>query len=207
MASTKLEHFLFREYSKSVKNWLNDTLYLSNYSKENNVTVVYMTPDRAWSEYINPVINGGTLSPNVNFVLESMEYKENENLLGFVREYKTVDDENRILRPPLIYRLTYRLTLFTRSQAEQDILFYQLISNAHQNAKAVVTVDGQLSELQAMELVNETNLEPGETQDIIRRGGLNIIIDRAYLPMDYTQYNKISEVDFSYEAEEYINGE
>ena len=70
-----------------------------------------------------------------------------------------------------------------------------------------MTVDGQWAELQAMELVNETNLEPGETQDIIRRGGLNIIIDRAYLPMDYTQYNKISEVDFSYEAEEYINGE
>lgn len=207
MATTKLEHFLFREYSKKVKQWLNDTLYLSNYSKENNVTIVYMTPDRAWSEYVHPVINGGTLSPNVNFYLESMEYKENENLLGFVREHRTIDGQNRELKAPLIYRLTYSATIFTRSQAEQDILFYQLITNAHQNAKAVLTVDGQWAELQTMEMRNETNLEPGETQDVVRRGGVSLIIDRAYLPLDYRGFSKIEDISLEYDTENYINGE
>jgi hypothetical protein len=208
MASTRLEHFLFREYSRAVKNWLIDTLYLSNYSRENNVTIVYMTPDRAWSEYVYPVVNGGTLSPNVNFFLEEMEYKENENLLGFVKEHKKINGEYRELKPPLIYRLTYSATIYTRTQAELDIIFYQLLSNSHQNAKAHFAIDGQWAELQSISPRTETNLEPSETQDVVRRGGISFVIDRAYLPMDYSYYNGIIDsYDFDYDVDNYINGE
>jgi hypothetical protein len=207
MAATKPEHFLFRKYSKAVKEWLQNTVYLSNYSKENNVSVHYMTPDRAWAEFVHPVINGGTLSPNINFYLESMEYKEGENLLGFVKEHRTIDGENRALNAPLIYRLTYSCTIFTRSQAEQDIIFYQLVSNAHQNKKAAVIVDGQWAEIEAREPSNETNLEPGETQEIVRRGGISLIIDRAYLPLEYDSFTKVEDYDFDFEVDSYINGE
>jgi len=195
------EHFLFRNYSKALKQWLIDTCYLSNYPQENNVTIVYSTPDRAWAKYIYPVINGATTSPNVNFVLNSMEYLDSENILGHVRE-NIFDDELNVfktVKAPLMYSLTYSATIYTRVQSEMDILLYQLTTNASKNAKAVLKVDGQWAEVWANNIRNETNLEPGEIQDKVTRYGIDLIIPRAYLPFNVEFSNAIN--GFEYEIE------
>lgn len=197
-----LEYFLFRLYSIAVKNWLIDNVYLTSYSQDNNVTVAYTTPDRAWAKYIYPTLNGTTTSPNINFHLTGMEYTQNENILGFVRDRVSVTGTNRLrqLKAPLIYKLTYSATLYTRTQSEMDVILYQLISKAHKNAKAVLWVDGQWAELQASDPRDETNLEPGEAQDIIQRFGMDFTIPRAYLPLDYSEEEKITTVDLEYDA-------
>ena len=194
------EHFLFRNYSKGIKEWLIENVYLSNYSEEENVTIVYSTPDRAWAKYIYPVVNGLTMSPNINFVLTGIEYIEGENILGFVREYVPTDDGKiKAVKPPLIYKLTYTANIYTRVQSEMDILLYQLLTGAHKNAKAVLSVDGQWAELHATNERTETNLEPGETQDKTIRHGIDLVIQRAYLPFDIDIHNMINNVEFEFD--------
>jgi len=202
MAVTPLEHFLFRAYSVALKQWLIDNLHLSTYSEDNNVTIVYTTPDRAFAKYMYPVINGATTSPNINFHLTGIEYSQSENLLGFVREPKKYPDKNKVkkLKPPLVYKLTYSTTLYTRVQPEMDVLIYQLISKAHKNAKGVLVVDGQWAEIEVGDPRDETNLEPGEAQDVLNRYGVDITIPRAYLPLDYTEEQIVTNFDVVYDV-------
>lgn len=200
-----LEYFMFRNYSIAIKKWLKENVYLSTYPEDNNVTVAYMTPERAFAKYMYPVVNGATTSPNVNFYLSSQEYSEGENHLGFVREYKKFDDNRkaRILRPPLIYTLTYSCTIYTRNMPEMDVILYQIGSKTSMNAKAAVEVDGQWAEIRSGNPTNETELEPGERQNIVNRWSLDLTIPRAYVPLEYietgTMYNGI---DFSTTVDE-----
>lgn len=197
-----LEYFLFRLYSIAVKNWLIDNIYLSSYSESDNVTIAYTTPDRAWAKYIYPTLNGATTSPNINFHLTGYPRAENQNILGFVRDHITTSaNKIRELKAPLIHTLTYSCSIYTRTQSEMDVIIYQIISKAHKNAKAVLIVDGQWAELEAGEPRDETNLEPGEAQDIIQRFGIDLTIPRAYLPLDYTEVERIETTDIDYEYE------
>ncbi|HUS50012.1 MAG TPA: hypothetical protein VMZ91_07595 [Candidatus Paceibacterota bacterium] len=201
MAVLALEHFLFREYSIAVKTWLSENTHLSAYSEEENVTVVYTTPEKAWAKYIYPVINGATISPNINFHLTNYEYKEGENLLGFVREFKLIENsvKGKNLKPPLIYGLTYHTTIYTRLQSHMDVLLYQILSRAHKNAKAVFEVDGQWCEMVATNPTDENELEPGETKDVANRFGLDLVIMRAYLPLDYIEVNRATSTEFEFD--------
>lgn len=190
-----LEYFMFRNYSIAVKKWLQQNTYLSTYPEDDNITVAYMTPERAFAKYIYPTINGATTSPNINFYLSSNEYAEGENSLGFVREYRLFDENRKakVVKPPLVYRLTYSCTIYTRNMPEMDVILYQILTKAHKNAKATFEVDGQWAEIMAGDPTNETELEPGERQNIVNRWSLDLTIPRAYVPLDYietgTMYN------------------
>ena len=202
MAVMPLEFFLFRNYTIGLKNWLRENLYLSSYPVDENITVAFTTPDKAWAKYIYPVVNGATVSPNINFNLTSIEYAETENFLGFVTEAKPIAGSTKVksLRAPLVYKLTYSAILYTRVMSEMDILLYQLISKAHKNAKGVITVDGQWAEINAINPRNETNLEPGDAQDKVVRWGIDFNIPRAYLPLDYVESETVQDYEITYSA-------
>lgn len=204
MPKLPAEHFLFRAYSIAVKNWLQNNLYLTSYPPNNNITVVYQQPDVAFSKYYNAVLNGSTLSPNINFHLTGYEYLQNQNLLGFVSETKRYINENKakIVKPPLIYQLTYSCVIYARNQSEMDVIIYQMVSQGHKNKKAVLTVDGQWAELFFGDPRDETNLEPGEAQGMMNRFGIDLIIPRAYLPLEYTEEQLINSMEFNYDLEE-----
>lgn len=199
-----LEFFLFRNYTLAVRNWLRENVYLSTYPHDNNVTVAFMTPEKAFAKFIYPTLNGVTTSPNVNFYLSSNEYVEGENNLGFVREYKNFNENSmtKVLKAPLVYSLTYSCTIFTRNLPEMDVILYQIMSKAHKNAKAALKVDGQWAEIHAGNPTNETNLEPAEVQDIIHRWALELTIPRAYLPLDFEESRTIGGFDLSEEVDE-----
>lgn len=197
------EHFLFREYSVGVKQWLIDNIYLSSYPDNNNVTIAYTTPDRAWAKYIYPTLNGATTSPNINFHLTGYEYAQSENMLGFVKEYKTLNDGSgklKAVRAPLVYKLTYSATIYTRNQPEMDVILYQLLSRAHKNSKGVIIVDGQWGEIEASDPRDETNLEPGEAQSMINRFGIDLMVARAYVPLSYNEVNSVGNFEFEYDV-------
>lgn len=199
-----LEFFLFRNYTLAVRNWLRENVYLSTYPHDNNVTVAFMTPEKAFAKFIYPTLNGVTTSPNVNFYLSSNEYVEGENNLGFVREYKNFNENSmtKVLKAPLVYSLTYSCTIFTRNLPEMDVILYQIMSKAHKNAKAALKVDGQWAEIHAGNPTNETNLEPAEVQDIIHRWALELTIPRAYLPLDFEESRTIGGFELSEEVDE-----
>lgn len=202
-----LEFFLFRNYTLAVRNWLRDNTYLSTYPHNDNVTVAFMTPERAFAKFIYPTINSATTSPNINFYLSGNEYTDGENHLGFVREYKNFNDNKmtKVLKAPLIYNLTYSCTIFTRNLPEMDVLLYQILSKAHKNAKASFKVDGQWAELVAGNPSNETNLEPAEVQDIIHRWAIELTIPRAYVPLDFEERRTIGNFEFIEDFEAKIN--
>ena len=196
-----LEFNLFKNYSLGLQKWLNDNIYLSNLPGNNNINIQYDSIERAWVNIVMQIANGQNTSGNVNFVLTEMQYLENENILAFTHETMLESDGSvHIVRPPLVYQLTYRVTLFTRLQSEMDFLIYQILSKAHKHAKAVMFVDGQWAEMVATNPTDETNLEPGEVQDRIVRWGLNFIIKRAYLPLLYTEVAKITSVNTTIDA-------
>jgi hypothetical protein len=194
--STRPQDFsLFKNYSIGLKDWLERNCYISNLPNNNNVNVVYSSIDRAWINRVMEIANGQNTSANINFTLSNYEYLENENILGFVTEQKINNKGTvNIVRPPLVYSLTYKLTLFTRLQSEMDMLVYQIVSRAHKHAKAVIMVDGQFCEFMVSNPSDETNLEPGEIQDRVVRFGIELRVKRAYLPIGYEEAEKITTV-------------
>lgn len=193
------EFELFRLYSREVKNFLKSTLHLSRYPINENVTVEYATPPRAFVKFLVPVINGGNLNPTVTFYLESMEYVENENLLGFARQYRTVDETFEHVSAPLIYKLNYKAVIMVATPSDADILQYQLLYSARKNKKHWSKLDGQWVEIMVNNPVDESPTEPGENDKIYRRS-VGISIPRAYLPMEYVTYGIIEQVNVKLET-------
>ena len=192
----RLEHFLFRNYSKAIKDWLGVTAVLSRYPVDQNVQIAYMTPERAYGKYIYPIVNGQSIAPVITFMLIDSTYGENENSLGFVNDLRPYQTTNvtRYVKPLLVYKLTYQVSINTIMQSDCDVLMYQMLSNASKNRKAAVGVDGQWAEIMAGNPRNEINLEPGDAQDKVVRYGMDLTIPRAYLPRDYVEYPQILDI-------------
>ena len=109
-----VDYSLFKNYSIGIREWLERNCYVSNLPENNNVNVVYSSIDRAWINRVMDIANGQNTSPNINFHLTGYEYLENENILGFVVEsHLNSNGKFNIVKPPLVYSLNYRLTLFT----------------------------------------------------------------------------------------------
>lgn len=200
-----LEHFLFRKYSKALKEWINDNLYLSRYPKDQNLQTIYATPARAFAKYLyNPIVNGEHIRPTLSFYLAQPQYSVSENILGYQTEKRVYTDTGvtKIIKPPLIYSLTYTVAIRTLLMSDMDILLYQLLTKAHKNKKAALIVDGQWMEIMAGDPRLETNLEPGDAQDRIVRYGLDITVPRAYLPREYSETGIIEEYDLTYNVVE-----
>lgn len=199
--TNKLEHYLFRNYSIAVKQFLIDTCYLSRYPDDQNVGVYYTTPPRAFANFISPAINGQQLNPLVTFDLSSQERADNQSANLFVDGYvRNQDGSFNKHKHPLTYMLTYRVTIWTTKQSDMDILLYQIASSSPKERKYYTKVDTQWMELWSDGLTKETQLEPGDAQDIIHRYGLNLFIPRAYLPLEYVLHrNGIDSVEFTYE--------
>lgn len=213
-----LEYFWFLPYSIKVRDFLQKSLYLSSYHKDENTKVFYTTPSKAFARFIVPVINGSNLSPTITFHLTSQEINMNEMPGGFFKHFKysNKNDLWESHRTPLPFTLTYRVTMWAARQSDMDILKYQAITSAPFNKKYVDIVDGQFMELESKMPTDESNLEPGEAQDVSVRVGFDIVIPRAYLPLDYEEfkhtirtykfYNNVGGVDDD-NIESYVNGE
>lgn len=200
------EHFWFMNYSLSVRNFLRKALYLSAYPADKNVEVYYATPPRAFTRFVIPVINGATLHPTITFRLATTERAANQTPNGFAKQSIIIGDNRyREVRHPLVYELNYRATCWVTRQADMDILMYQATVAAPFNRKYAVKVDGQWAELEVANITDETNLDPGEAQDVSRRFAFDIKIPRAYLPLDYVDHTGIiKRVDISLEDKNFI---
>lgn len=202
-----LEFTYFRQYHVAIKKWLSENAYLRNYPDDANIRVDYLVPEAAWAKYIFPVTNGESLQPNLTFSLEDANYKESENLLGFVRETKlNAKGKFDSRKPPLVYELKYKCVLATKTMGESDMVKYQLSNIAHKNKKAFVKVDGQWCEIYVDSWSDDMELEPGEIQDRITKYSFTLTVPRAYLPMDYLEdaFTRIEsiEVDVEVKSEE-----
>jgi hypothetical protein len=206
MAAEIAEHFLFREYSREIKSWLNNECHLSRYPEDKNVLVVYATPGRAFAKYIYPILNGDQIQPTISFTLTNSAYKQNENLLGFVTQsfFNETSKISKIVKPLLVYELTYNITIRTVLMSDMDILTYQLLTNSSRNSKSALIIDDQWAELMTSDPREETNLEPGDAQDRIIRRGFDLTVPRAYLPRAYTESGVIEEYELDYRTVEEI---
>lgn len=195
------EFELFRLYSKEVKNFLKNHLYLSRYPLNENVQVEYATPPRAFVKFLVPVLNGGNLNPTVTFYLESMEYIENENLLGFNKQRRLNGTKYEHVYAPLIYKLNYKAIIMVANPSDADVLQFQLLAAARKNKKHWGIVDGQWVEIVVGNPVDDSPVEPGENDKVYKRS-VTVIIPRAYLPMEFIESGIIEQVNVKLETVE-----
>jgi len=197
-----LEYFLFRPYSKAIKEWLNNTTHLSRYPNDQNVLVIYATPSRAFSKFMYPIQNGQLAQPTISFYITAYPYAQGENSLGFVKQatYDSSTGLVRLVTPPLVYKLTYNVTIRTVKMSDMDIILYQILKDASFNKRGVMNVDSQWMEIVSTDPRNETNLEPGDAQDRVVRFGLDLIVPRAYVPREYEFIQSIEDWELTYSA-------
>lgn len=195
------EFTLFLQYGKEVKKYLKNNLYLDRYPEDENVNVFYASPPRAFVKFIVPVINGSTINPVVTFYLAGMEYAQGENLLGFVKETSVSGNTYTEQFAPLIFKLTYKVNIFTSNEIDADILQYQALAKAPVNRPHAFGIDGQWGTLTAANPSNDTDIQPGEVQDKVSKRSLDLVIPRAYLPVEYVQSRGIiEEINLAYET-------
>ena len=186
-----VEHFLFKQQSVAVKKFLKKTLWLNRYPKDTNIDVFYSTPERAFSKLIAPIINGGNLHPTLSFVLQNMEMAPGQTPGGYYKKYVPSKQDDRVFEEishPLVYELTYRATIWTALQSDMDILLYQVMAAAPKNKKYSTVADGQWMEIEVRTPQTESNLDPGDAKDISFRYGFDIVVPRAYLPLNFNEY-------------------
>lgn len=182
---------LFLNYHKFVRNFLKESLHLRNLSPDRPLGIHYSTPSRAFAKFIVPVINGSNLNPTVTYYMTSSPPAQNQTPGGYFKMPVREGDSFKMMRNPLPYTLTYRITIWTTRQADSDYLAYQAMTSAPFNHRYAKMVDGQWGELEVRNLTNETNLEPGDVADKTTRIAFDIYIPRAYLPLSYEEYNGI----------------
>lgn len=200
MAEIK-EFDLFVEYGRMIKRFLQSNVYLTRFPEDQNVQVVYAAPPIAFAKYIVPVINGSNLNPTVSFNISGMEYAQNENLLGFVKETKRVNGKQQKMYAPLVYKLTYKATIMVANEFDADIIQYQIVSSAPFNRPYATKIDGQWATLYVAGMYNDTSIDVGEGKDKVIRRSVDLVIPRAYLPMGYPEINnkQIEEINLTYE--------
>ena len=202
--SSLVEHFLFKEQSIAVKKFLIKSLWLNRYPKETNVSIFYSTPERAFAKLIAPTINGQQLYPTVSFVLTGIEMASNQTPGGYFNKYIPSEGSSSVFeehKHPLVYQLTYRVTVWTSKQSDMDVLLYQAITAAPFNRKYSTIVDGQWMEIETKSPQSESVLDPGDARDVSFRYGFDINIPRAYLPLNYEEhYGEVLGTDFVYDV-------
>jgi len=194
--ANNLEYFWFLKYTVAVKKFLKNSLHLKRLPEDKNVQVFYTTPSRAFAKFIVPVINGSNLNPTITFQLLTPNPAQNQTTGGYFMKYQQSKDNPKMfekIQNLLTYTLTYRVTMWAAKRQDMDILLYQAATSAPFNNKYSVQVDGQWAEMQVLNMVNETNLDPGESQDLAVRYSFEIKIPRAYLPLEYEEYYGIIE--------------
>ena len=199
-----VEHFLFKEQSIAVKKFLQKSLWLTRYPEDLNVAVYYSTPERAFSKLIAPILNTSNLYPTVSVVLQSFTPAPGQTPGGYFKKFIVSESNENVFEEhvhPLVYELTYRVTVWTSLQSDMDILLYQAMVAAPQNKKYSTVVDGQWMEVEVRNPQTESTLDPGDARDVSFRYGFDIVVPRAYLPLNFEEYyGRIIDVDFQYDV-------
>lgn len=198
-----VQYKLFEEYSLGIKKALEQTVYLAHSREEDKVDVVYATPPVAFAKYLHTVKNGQQPGANVNFFLEGLEYGTNENLLGFNKLLVN----GAYIRPPQIYKLTYKAYVFCNNESDGDMIISQILMGMPFNRPYVFIINNQYATVVAKDPQNETVAEAGEGKDKISRRSVNIIIQRAYLDYEIKEVSRfIKEFNIGYEVENSTGG-
>lgn len=195
------QYSLFEEYSLGIKRGLEKTVCLEHNREEDKVDVVYATPPLAFAKYLHSLKNGTQPGPNVNFYLESIEYGQNENLLGFNKSMIG----GAYVKPPQVYKLTYKAFIFCNNETDGDILLSQILMNMPFNRPYVFKVNNQWATVYANNPANETVVEAGDGKDKVSRRSVSITVHRAYLDYPIVEIRRfIKEFNLTYNI---ANGE
>jgi len=190
-----VEYTLFLNYTDKIKEFLIKNSYLKKYPKEENVQVFFATPPMAFAKFLIPVINGANLNPTISFYLNGIEYLQNENLLGYVEKPIRISETGFLyLKPHLIYKLIYKVNILTTIEREADILQYQLLTKAPFNRPYPFKImNNEWGTVYSQSASIDTELIPGEAKDKIISRSLELIIPRAYLPVECEIHDGIIE--------------
>ena len=209
---SKPEYYIFREYSKALKEWLIKTVYLSTYKADKQPQVVFMTGEKAYAKIKSDIINGFPDTAYVAFILNDADEDPNQRPLGFVYENKFKKDTVYKIRHPMVYSLKYKVVIYTRLMAENDIINYQILTNSFKNHAGVIVVENQWGEIYGESLTPTAEVADLTNTDRIVKSEINLSIPRAYVPFpveeikggiikkieleaDYKEYQEFIEVE------------
>ena len=209
---SKAEYYIFREYSKAIKEWLIKTVYLSTYKSDKQPQVIFMTGEKAYAKIKSDVINGFPDTAYVAFILKGADEDPSQRPLGFVYETKVFEDNIQKVRHPMVYKLNYEVNIYTRLMAENDIINYQILSNSFKNHAGVIIVEDQWGEIYGEALTPTAEVADLTNTDRIVKSTINLSIPRAYVPfpveeikggiikeihmeVDYNKYKEFIDVE------------
>lgn len=178
----KPEFYIFRNYSKGIKVWLEKTVYLSDYKSDKQPKVVFMTAEKAYAKMQSDIINGFPDTSYVSFILTDATEDPSQRPLGFLYENKIENDNLVKIRHPMVYSLQYTVNIFTRLMAESDIISYQILSNSFKNHAGVITVGNQWAEIYGERYTPTAEINNLTNEDRFIKTTLLLNVPRAYVP-------------------------
>ena len=197
------QYYLFKEYARAVKSFLEQVLYLKRFSRDDQPNIFYSTPRKAWAKHIQPIVNGFSETPICTFYLNNMAPKQGETMGGwvFVKEDHpdTPDDDYRYSWAPSIWRLDFKTTLWAKTMADMDTMLSQILIYTQSPKLWSCMVDGAWCEIGTESVAIEDEMEPGDAKDKVVRRSLNTYVRRAYLPRESFDYPKIKEINVTLE--------
>lgn len=193
------QYSLFKDYAVAVKDFLTNVVYLKRFPRDKQTNIYYSTPQRAWANQVQPVVNGFSETPVCVFNLSAMEFKTSEIMGGFVtltEEHPT--DKNKLIvnYSPTIWELTYDVTIWTKLMNDMDMIMSQIFIYALPPKCWATRVNETWAEIYVESNSIEDELEPGDAKDKVIRRSVVLKIRRAYLPREAYDVSKINQILF-----------
>lgn len=193
------QYYLFKEYSRAVKEFLTEVVYLSRFDRDHQPNIYYSTPSRAWATYVQPIINGFAETPVCTFYLSGAEPKQSE-IMGWGHDrIQDPNNEDKYVYSfaPSIWKLNFKTTIWTKTINDMDVILSQIFLYSQTPKLWACMVDGAWCEIGVDSFSIDDDMEPGESKDKIIRRGLNTYVRRAYLPRESFDIPKINEINLA----------
>lgn len=177
------------EYAKCVLEYLKNVTHDYQISKDDRVKVVYATSPVAYAKAQENFLNGSNSGPLITFYQSGVEIKKEEQMGGWKVAPITRDEGNYLMRAPIICSIKYTVTINALTEAEADLLQYQIMSTSPFHRPYYTILNGQYVLIESTEFTNLGSVDTGENKDKISQRQITLTIDRAYLHYDIKELN------------------
>lgn len=196
------------EYAEVIKLALEKIVKDPTMAEDDKVIVMYATPQIAFAKYKEEIKNGSKSGPLVTFYLSACEIRTDCQMGGYHSLTLYRDEEDYLIRAPVICRLKYTVTINCIKEEQADILQTQVLLSTPMNRPYWSKINGQFVTVYSEDVQNLSSVDVGDQKDKFSRRQITLVIDRAYLQHPYKALNKQSqkEICISLNSEEILNG-
>ena len=182
----------FRTYNERMKAWLECIEEGRPETQGKTIPVIYATPERAFSDFIRPRVEGQVDLPIISFSMTGVNFDMNRFKPTFNDFHKIrVGDQWQLQPKSMPWNINYNVTVWAKFHTTLDIVAYSLLSRF--TPKSYLMVGGRLSQIDFEGQNDSSDLEPGANTDRTLRHDYQFKV-QGWMPMPFRTVGQVENI-------------